>query len=381
MARALYEQRLRNWSEAKECTFKPDLSLSTSSLCLHAGDSSSSRRAPRPAAAAQPPAPSFCPRTNDVAHRMHRARGYLSQGVFERLARAPDCATFSSSPPRRPHEDTLLSSITRRSPSAEPHSHTGSGGSVDRGGAGAVLQSFLQRQSESEEDRLRRLEELETALEPPWRPELCDRSRRLAARQRSASADGGDCRDHFASGFGSTAGASTSRLRSSSADFPFRPAIGRASSRRAARGLDELSCGDWERRQGRVAAHRELLRREVEQQLPFAPQLRHDTSRQAASGRLRVLEDPDAYMARVSKAQDQADAVRAQASSAREEHLLAECTFYPQVNQGAPPFVRRLAAAHRAARAATAAARAAAAAALPDSVHARAAPAEGVSLT
>jgi len=322
---------------ARECTFTPDLSLSASSMQLHGSYMNTSSveegRCRRPAP--DPPSYSYCPRTNSVPDRMQQAHAYVSQDVFERLI--------------KPHADSLRPQVRPEPQSSEGASVSSisNSGMADSQSAEVSLLQFLRRQNEYEEERLRRLDELEAAHTPTWQPELDSRSRRLAERQR--------CRSQVPRGANSESrlhrgtDVSGSCDRSSSADFSFRPEISRAAARRPPRGFAEMSQGDLARRTARAAALREKLRQEAEQQLSFTPQLNEMPGH--VRGQLRVLEEPELYVRRLRETQAVMEWARQLELEDREERSLADCTFHPQINQGAPPFVSRLAASHRAARA------------------------------
>ena len=120
----------------------------------------------------------------------------------------------------------------------------------------------------------------------------------------------------------------------------FAPAINPSSRAMRPRSVVDMSRGDALKRE--TAAR--LLRLKIEQEdlegITFRPRI-NERSR-AAEGRLRILSDPDSYVARLKMdAARQAESARRSAAQS-EASELAECTFTPAVH-GAPEYVSRIA--------------------------------------
>merc|ERR1711972_1124071 len=106
------------------------------------------------------------PQTNGVSLEMVNAQAYLKEDVFTRLSQtcvpeatpSKSSGSTSSSGPRRSWSDTDLGDPT--------------------------VSRFLERQNEKEEQRLNRLEGLQAAASVAGRPEINERSSRLAERRR-----------------------------------------------------------------------------------------------------------------------------------------------------------------------------------------------------
>merc|ERR1712039_1004830 len=131
--------------------------------------------------------------------------------------------------------------------------------------------------------------------------------------------------------------------------FSFRPTISPASERRPRRGPTELSTGDLQRRNDQATALRKQYLEAEQETLPFSPRISKAGAR--TEGRMRVLQEPELYMKRVTEKQEVTDARGKEAAERREAQACAECTFHPKINvDGAPAYVRQLAECHRRAR-------------------------------
>eukprot|EP00929_Paragymnodinium_shiwhaense_P071262 TRINITY_DN36242_c0_g1_i2.p1 TRINITY_DN36242_c0_g1~~TRINITY_DN36242_c0_g1_i2.p1 ORF type:complete len:696 (+),score=132.29 TRINITY_DN36242_c0_g1_i2:98-2185(+) len=357
----------RAQEELQECTFKPDLSQSASSLKL--SFASLSRRAElqgeqpsvassaghrgewpaRPASttksctleAEEEDASMFTPQTNAPAPHMVRARAYLKEAVFDRLSKAVSSGggPLAKQETHSADHDLQADAIHEedggvalpgkacvaacRSPGRS--SSVGWLSSVDTAseycgtqGSEATLLRFLRRQNECEEARLRRLEKLEAeATLAAARPAISSNSRRLAELHKMKLNSG--VRETAWSTPQVMAAAAAARGRSRDSfveqavakefveeECSFCPSINAVSARRPARSVDELSGGDFRKREAKAKALRERLQHAREM-----------------------------------------EALRA------EEPMLRECTFRPQVNSDAPSFVKHMAETYRAAKGVT----------------------------
>merc|ERR1712113_744866 len=121
----------------------------------------------------------------------------------------------------------------------------------------------------------------------------------------------------------------------------FKPTINAVSLQREPRSFTDLSLGDQRRREVRVAKMREDLNRKNISS--FKPQI---TEYEGACSRLRVLEEPDTLVERMSKVRQGQLARREKDAQKTRAEELSQCTFAPKV-QPIPGFVRQLAASHR----------------------------------
>mmetsp|Transcript_45434 Transcript_45434/g.82176 ORF Transcript_45434/g.82176 Transcript_45434/m.82176 type:complete len:777 (+) Transcript_45434:1-2331(+) len=375
-ARRWREQREED--ELRECTFAPDLSQSASSLHLSVRSMSStfsdtgsiprpedtgskSRGASAEAACrtkrmSKSNSQAFAPAINPIAPHMVCARDYASKNVFSRLSDPhPEWEKdLPGDDPRAKQE------IIKQAPSKDslwPPSN-------DRNHEKFI--DFLERQNHFEEQRLGRLEEVNRCNASPHSPALCTTSRKLVDRSRKRSEQ--DCEVFLRltsatslSPRGASAGPSansgvldnrSSTGGTSGNELTFRPQINVASSRRPARSCTELSLGDQQRREARMLELREevLQQRLDEQEGLFSPNLCTPPPEVRAQSRLRLLEDPDSYLGRVAKGQLTKKFEREVHLQRKAEEELAECTFAPKVNKGAPAFVRQMAESYRSAR-------------------------------
>mmetsp|Transcript_68023 Transcript_68023/g.106348 ORF Transcript_68023/g.106348 Transcript_68023/m.106348 type:complete len:731 (+) Transcript_68023:22-2214(+) len=420
---ARHSQAARRWQEQREkeemreCTFIPDCSRSSSSIhlsvrslnsslsesiggrgdedCIHR--SLSARKTPRASSSGGQnrkgirPAHSFTPSTNPVPLHMVGAQTYTRQNVFSRLSEY--------------HADALDSqcaseALSSKAQAGSRDNSQASEPSKSRQHAQEDFYDFLQRQNDFEDERRRRISEVERFTTPVGRPVLCSHSRKLARHRKSReeemqsqratspvadmelrtgiSAKGslsarGKLAAHsltdgqlFAIRDSGTGGTSSARggssgtpsskkkaEASSSPGHSFQPSISAVASRRPARTSAEMSSGDLRRREAHVAEMRAERRREVDEQLPFTPQLcdsRVPVSVRKVESKLKLLEEPETYVERMAAERTRKDLERQQALEEKAKEELTECTFSPQVQKGAPSFVQQMAKAHRSAR-------------------------------
>eukprot|EP00928_Gymnodinium_smaydae_P048319 TRINITY_DN32298_c0_g1_i1.p1 TRINITY_DN32298_c0_g1~~TRINITY_DN32298_c0_g1_i1.p1 ORF type:complete len:699 (-),score=118.41 TRINITY_DN32298_c0_g1_i1:23-2119(-) len=360
---AMQWREKRELEELQHCTFRPNVSKSsrsfqprnmplstTLSTCdavsddvdpLECGSSVAERRADE---AMQDRSMSFAPLTNPVPPSMCNARAYLNDNVFDRLTRtAPEAQRSVSATTRRrdqrqhyaqhSHDSSYSSDPTPCTTLGRCHSEVGLGGD----GGHARVMNFLHRQSHLEEDRRSRLARLEQENTPAHQPSLCDRSIRLAERQRARRGSGSRGRLERSASVTSDPNA---------LECTFKPKITREAAKRQPRSVEQLSAGDQKRRQARV----EKLRSEKERKEQQAANYVHEVKDyNGVKSRLRILEDPDTYVERMEKVRKAAaDRVAKDAARGRDREL-AECTFTPVVRP-APDFVRRMAESYRSVR-------------------------------
>ena len=118
----------------------------------------------------------------------------------------------------------------------------------------------------------------------------------------------------------------------------FKPNILASSRARPARSYTELSRGDSLKRE--TAARLMKLKAEQDELegLTFQPKLNPSNAR----SRLNILNDPDSYLERIQKQEENFSIRRRKALQEQEMKEFAECTFHPQIND-APSYIKRIA--------------------------------------
>jgi len=258
---------------------------------------------------------------------MVSARAYLQDDVFTRLTQAPEPQPRPpDSPARGPRGACSSSGASVCSISTMSRSRSDTSLSD-----GAMLR-FLQRQNVCEEGRRERLNLIESATAPPLRPEICERSSRLAERRQAKLAQG--C---------SQDGKKPSESAQQE-ECTFKPAITTLAAQRDARSVSEISLGDQRRREAKVARMRdEMQKKDVSS---FAPKIKEY---EGIGSRLKLIEEPDTLLERMAKEKKAQQTKRQKELERCQKKELAACTFAPEVKP-APDFVRRLASSSRAIR-------------------------------
>ncbi|CAE7229935.1 unnamed protein product [Symbiodinium sp. CCMP2592] len=345
--RSFHLRRLHDSVEEQrmsECTFQPDLSRSRLWLSLSrlheaeaaeggrsAGISGSRLRARTP-----PVSPIARPRTNSVPLSMTRAQSYLAEDVFHRLDRGS--AAWSR---RSNTEDSGL---------PLPRADASAAGTCCN--ATTAFLGFLERQNRCEDLRRQRLEQIASEMAsrtgPAWPAAQAPQASRAGEKDeepkrlpKPAGFKGRVRGGRSASSEEKDAAAAVS-ASPKAWTWSFRPKILEISQRRQLRGSRELSLGDWQRRKLRLEELREDLLQT--QDSYFKPKL--NASR--IPGRLCVLNEPETYMARLAADREKSLALRERELQRQIDEALAECTFRPAVNPGAPKYITRMAESHRA---------------------------------
>jgi hypothetical protein len=117
------------------------------------------------------------------------------------------------------------------------------------------------------------------------------------------------------------------------------PAINPASRARRRRSVTDMSRGDALKKETATRLLRLRLEQEGLEGVTFKPAINESRH---AEGRLKVLSEPETYVARLSaEAASQAEKARRAVSTA-EVSELAECTFTPKVHD-APAYIKKIA--------------------------------------
>merc|ERR1712232_185817 len=200
------------------------------------------------------------------------AKAYTQQDVFSRLSgqhpthhESSDEQPNAADPGVQCFDDSSPWRGNSRSPQRSSSSRQLLSVDLDSDGSqsvgNAMLHSFLSRQNEKEEVRLRRLREIEIATTPHCRPSLCLASRRMARRRQNCS---------------SMASPKAAPYDHKMEQCTFKPAINQASARLPRRGVSALSSGDLLRREAHAAALSQRHQAELDASLAsasFEPQL------------------------------------------------------------------------------------------------------------
>ena len=309
------------------------------------GFTSASRRRATPKA--QPSGMDECtfqPKVNTVSNKFASARLYLQNNVHDRL----------STPRAEPNNDqsntrgggkgsgvvdmeSFIDSLEskksgrgRKRPSSARRSRDD-----DENGDGKHFNEFLARQNARSARREKNLQTLRKRSTPSHKPRICSKSRQIA----SNTAQGGFmqrlAKDALRKEHGKMKQkAEIARLESCT----FKPNILASSRARPARTYTELSRGDSLKRE--TAARLMKLKAEQDELegLTFQPKLNPSNAR----SRLNILNDPDSYLERIQKQEENFSIRRRKALQEQEMKEFAECTFHPQIND-APSYIKRIA--------------------------------------
>lgn len=198
------------------------------------------------------------------------------------------------------------------------------------------MDDFLERQKSKEEARQAKISQMKKALEPTHEPMLCKKS--LAITQRCSRSDSFLERQQQHQ-LQKAHNDQMLQRKSRDRECTFKPRISAKGMEQRARSVNELSTGDALKRE----ATQEALRLRAEQQemqgATFQPRI---LSTPGVEGRLRILSEPETYIARVQKEQVEQDRRMIQRQIEQEDAELAECTFQPEIHQ-APGYVQRIA--------------------------------------
>eukprot|EP00434_Breviolum_minutum_P007632 symbB.v1.2.006731.t1/scaffold406.1/size210851/1 len=313
-----------------ECTFNPDTSRSSRSFQqIRSGMIARTPEKADSARGLSKQEPSFTPTTNPVPARMRSAQAYLQQSVFRRLAEP-------ITPRARRHSTAEVSYASTprrlRTLRGSPLSRCSSAPTVGSDGSNFV--HFLQRQNLCEEVRLNRLGDLEAAVAPALRPVLCERSLQLAIKGRERQTPS-PCRNRARS-----PAEKECRFTPKITTLARRSLLSVRGPQRDPRGSEQLGPMDQRRREERARRRlEEKARKEAKVSSGyFKPSV---NSYQNVGSRLRILEEPDTYLDRVSR-------TRARALEVIRNQCKEEFPFQPKAVQPAPSLVQRMARSHRA---------------------------------
>ena len=289
----------------------------------------------------------FQPKVNTVSTKFASARLYLQNNVHDRLSTpraepntsTDDSSKRGSSTPGVVDMESFIDSLEskktsgRKRPASARRSRDGDGGynSADK----SKFNDFLARQNSRTAKREKNLENLRQRATPSHKPRICSKSRKIA----SSTAQGGFmqrlAKDALRKEHGKMKQkAEIARLESCT----FKPNILASSRARPARSYTELSRGDSLKRE--TAARLMKLKAEQDELegLTFQPKLNPSNAR----SRLNILNDPDSYLERIQKQEENFSIRRRKALQEQEMKEFAECTFHPQIND-APSYIKRIA--------------------------------------
>jgi hypothetical protein len=304
------------------------------------GGYASARRAPK----VQPTGMDECtfqPKVNTVSNKFASARLYLQNNVHDRLSTPRAEPNQEHSPQSSSNSsgvvdmESFIDSLESKKSSGRSNKRPSSARRSRDGENSKNFNEFLARQNARSSRKERNLQNLRKRATPSHKPRICSKSRQIA----SSTTQGGFmqrlAKDALRKEHGKMKQkAEIARLESCT----FKPNILASSRARPARSYTELSRGDSLKRE--TAARLMKLKAEQDELegLTFQPKLNPSNAR----SRLNILNDPDSYLERIQKQEENFSVRRRKALQEQEMKEFAECTFHPQIND-APSYIKRIA--------------------------------------
>lgn len=261
----------------------------------------------------------FNPQTNKVPRHMSSAQSYLEADPFERLYGASTASSNRSmarSQPGTPAKSQWSTSST------QPNTP-------------AAMDSFLERQQRKEEERQQKLSKLKQSQEPSHEPMLCKKSLEISSRRNTSSFLQRQ-KEHDERKIDRN---KMLQRKTRDRECTFKPRISQKGMEQRARSVEELSTGDALKKE----ALQEALRLRAQQQemrgATFQPRI---LQAPGVEGRLKILSEPETYIARVQQEQMANDRKMIQHQIDQQDAELSECTFQPAIHE-APSYVQRIA--------------------------------------
>ncbi|CAM9749577.1 unnamed protein product [Chrysoparadoxa australica] len=297
----------------------------------------------------------FTPQIIGVLDDMESAKLYLQYDVVARLTGE---AFLEDQDTKEPEEDTLTtgnaskgggSGLALKLITSVPHEGdaynavTYLEGLTERLGEASVghegsksFQDFLERQNQGEIRRRKHVEELQNRAQPTFKPNLCRTAESMNTSKGTflqRLARDAIRKEH-----------ETLRQRASRKDpnCTFRPKLTKKSEQLPARSMVELSRGDQLKRETMQRLNKLRSEQEQMQGVTFNPQLNDNAMARNAESRLKVVSDPDSYLASVKmEAKKRQDRCK-EGTVQRELAEVEGCTFTPQTKP-CPAYIRRIA--------------------------------------
>jgi len=283
-----------------------------------------------------PPLPSgvaectFMPQTNNVRPQtMPAAAVYVQVPIFERLAKTQTASQREREREVQEDQQRVLETQALLEAPIQP--------SLPSTSRDPKLQEFLSRQEAAAAKKEADIETQRQLNAPTLQPALCEKSLRIVRAKGSGRFLDRIVHESIAKEHDQLR---TQAMLGNDPECTFAPAINPSSRAMRPRSVVDMSRGDALKRETAARLLRLKLEQEDLQGITFKPAI-NERSRHT-EGRLRILSEPESYVARVKAVQaTQVDRIRRQMQQA-EATELAECTFTPAVHS-APEYVSRIA--------------------------------------
>lgn len=283
-----------------------------------------------------PPLPSgvaectFMPQTNTVRPlTMPAAAVYVQVPIFERLAKTQTASQREREREVQEDQQRVLETQAALETPTQP--------SLPSSARDPKLQEFLSRQEAAAAKKEADIEAQRQMNAPTLQPALCEKSLRIVRAKGSGRFLDRVVHESIAKEHDQLR---TQAMLGNDPECTFAPAINPSSRAMRPRSVVDMSRGDALKRETAARLLRLKLEQEDLQGITFKPAI-NERSRHT-EGRLRILSEPESYVARVKAVQaNQVDRIRRQMQQA-EATELAECTFTPAVHS-APEYVSRIA--------------------------------------
>lgn len=326
-----------------ECTFQPKVNtvLDARPVRSRYRDPTPTRgrgTSETPSADGRPPPPlpsgvaecTFMPQTNNVRPQtMPAAAVYVQVPIFERLSKTQTASQREREREVQEDQQRVLETQAALEAPIQP--------SLPSTARDPKLQEFLSRQEAAAAKKEADIEAQRQLNAPTLQPALCEKSLRIVRAKGSGRFLDRVVHESIAKEHDQMR---TQAMLGNDPECTFAPAINPSSRAMRPRSVVDMSRGDALKRETAARLLRLKLEQEDLQGITFKPAI-NERSRHT-EGRLRILSEPESYVARVKAVQaTQVDRIRRQMQQA-EATELAECTFTPAVHS-APEYVSRIA--------------------------------------
>ena len=287
----------------------------------------------------------FKPQVNEIPQEMAAARVYVSADIFDRLSRTSNTQSGDQNIQRARDDSAMDVDMFMHKSSREEKRPASAGQTskarsqpttpgVDRRQRQLEFEKFLARQNQKEIRRQLKLEQVAKQCTSSHTPKLCKKSLRIASESKP-----GDFLERVATdALKKENQFFRKKAKAADPECTFKPAITEHARKKPARSLVELSRGDSLRKE----TNSRLLKLRAEErelaELTFQPKLQGGSG---GESKLKVASDPNNYLSRLRKAQEQSATKQRQVMQQMEREELSECTFHPKIHK-VPTYVKRI---------------------------------------
>ncbi|CAM9320548.1 unnamed protein product [Ectocarpus sp. 12 AP-2014] len=227
---------------------------------------------------------------------------------------------------------------TERQEAQSPRQRKGGGGSD----TSSSFHAFLSRQNKLETDKLKHIEQIQaryTMRQHTFQPEICAESTKIHKESNK-----GDFLQRVAR---DAARKEHEAVRQKAAglhdpDCTFKPQITARSATLQARSVVELSRGDQLKRETTQRLSRLRAEQELLADTTFRPRINADAASQMAVSKLKVVSDPDNYIATVETLRRRKEESVVKGAIERAAKEVEGCTFKPETTE-CPAYITRIA--------------------------------------